>query len=59
VHVIHILADPAVHQAAKYTWTAQDKQTVVEAGFVGGAVIVAGLLFNLVRGGKKAAPASK
>ena len=54
MHPIHILADPAVHQAVSYVpMTAKDKATAIQGGFVAGVVIAIGVLVSLVRGGSK------
>ena len=50
MHPIHVLADPAVHQAVAYVpMTAKDKATAVQASFVAGAAFFsAGLLIPLL-----------
>ena len=59
MHPVHILADPAVHQAVAYVpMTAKDKVTAIQGGFVAGTVIAIGLFVSLIRAGSKKKPAT-
>ena len=60
MHPVHILADPAVQQAARYIpMTAKDKTTAIQAGLVAGAVTGLGLIVRFARGGSRKSAASK